>query len=99
MVVARMGAPLLLGIGEDEYFEASDTSALLPVTQKMVYLEEGDCAEVSLDGVRIVEARGSTIQRPLHQSSLSAESVELGAYRHYMQKEIFEQPRAIADTL
>jgi len=99
MVVARMGAPLLLGIGEDEYFAASDTSALLPVTQKMVYLEEGDCAEVSLDGVRIVEARGSTIQRPLHQSSLSAESVELGAYRHFMQKEIFEQPRAIADTL
>ena len=99
MVVARMGAPLLLGMGENEYFAASDTSALLPVTQKMVYLEEGDCAEVTLDGVRIVEARGSTIQRPLHQSSLCAESVELGAYRHYMQKEIFEQPRAIADTL
>ncbi len=99
MVVARMGAPLLLGMGENEYFAASDTSALLPVTQKMVYLEEGDCAEVTLDGVRIVEARGSTIQRPMHESSLSAESVELGAYRHYMQKEIFEQPRAIADTL
>ena len=99
MVVARMGAPLLLGMGENEYFAASDTSALLPVTQKMVFLEEGDCAEVSLDGVRIVEARGATIQRPMHQSSLSAESVELGKYRHYMQKEIFEQPRAIADTL
>jgi glucosamine--fructose-6-phosphate aminotransferase (isomerizing) len=99
MVVARMGAPLLLGMGENEYFAASDTSALLPVTQKMVYLEEGDCAEVSLDGVRIVEACGTTIQRPMHQSSLSAESVELGKYRHYMQKEIFEQPRAIADTL
>ena len=99
MVVARMGAPLLLGMGDNEYFAASDTSALLPVTRQMVFLEEGDCAEVSLDGVRIVEARGTTIERPMHKSSLSAESVELGTYRHYMQKEIFEQPRAIADTL
>ena len=99
MVVARMGAPLLLGLGEDEYYAASDSSALLPVTQKMIYLEEGDCAEVSLAGVRIVEARGRRIERPMHQSSLSAEAVDLGAYQHYMQKEIFEQPRAIADTL
>jgi glucosamine--fructose-6-phosphate aminotransferase (isomerizing) len=99
MVVSRMGAPLLLGIGENEYFAASDTSALLPVTQKIIFLEEGDCAEVSLQGVRIVEARGRRIERPLHQSTLSAESVELGAYKHYMQKEIFEQPRAVADTL
>ncbi|HEX3098054.1 MAG TPA: glutamine--fructose-6-phosphate transaminase (isomerizing) [Usitatibacter sp.] len=99
MVVARMGAPLLLGLGENEYYAASDSSALLPVTQKMIFLEEGDCAEVSLAGVRIVEARGRRIERPMHQSSLSAEAVELGAYQHYMQKEIFEQPRAIADTL
>jgi len=99
MVVARMGAPLLLGLGEDEYYAASDSSALLPVTQKMIFLEEGDCAEVSLAGVRIVEARGRRIERPMHQSALSAEAVELGAYQHYMQKEIFEQPRAIADTL
>ena len=100
MVVARMGAPLLLGLGEHENFAASDTSALLQVTQKVIYLEEGDCAEVSLKGIRIVERQnGRPIERPLHESKLSAASVELGPYRHYMQKEIFEQPRAVADTL
>jgi len=99
MVVARMGAPLLLGLGENEYFAASDSSALLPVTRKMIFLEEGDCAEVSPEGVRILEKMGTLIERPLHQSSLTAESVELGSYGHYMQKEIFEQPRAVADTL
>jgi glutamine---fructose-6-phosphate transaminase (isomerizing) len=100
MVVARMGAPLLLGLGEHENFAASDTSALLQVTQKVIYLEEGDCAEVTLDDVKIVEkVRGSRIERPLHHTQLSAESVELGAYSHYMQKEIFEQPRALRDTL
>ncbi|MEO7743631.1 MAG: glutamine--fructose-6-phosphate transaminase (isomerizing) [Usitatibacter sp.] len=100
MVVARMGAPLLLGLGENENFAASDTSALLQVTQKVIYLEEGDCAEVTLDGVKIVErARGQAIERPLHVSKLTAESVELGQYTHYMQKEIFEQPRALRDTL
>src|SRR5689334_4124164 len=100
MVVARMGAPLLLGIGDNEYFAASDTSALLQVTQQVIYLEEGDCAELALDGIRIVEkTKGTSLQRPLHQTQLSAESVELGAYAHYMQKEIFEQPRALRDTL
>jgi glucosamine--fructose-6-phosphate aminotransferase (isomerizing) len=99
MVVARMGAPLLLGLGENENFAASDTSALLQVTQKVIYLEEGDCAEVTLDGVKVVNVHGETIVRPLHESALSAESVELGTYKHYMQKEIFEQPRAVADTL
>jgi len=99
MVVARMGAPLLLGLGENENFAASDTSALLQVTQKVIFLEEGDCAEVTLEGVKIVSAAGQVIERPLHHSTLSAESVELGTYKHYMQKEIFEQPRAIADTL
>jgi glucosamine--fructose-6-phosphate aminotransferase (isomerizing) len=99
MAVARMGAPLLLGLGDNENFAASDTSALLQVTQKVIYLEEGDCAEVTLDGVKIVSSSGATIRRPLHQSTLSPESVELGTYKHYMQKEIFEQPRAIADTL
>ena len=100
MVVARMGAPLLLGIGEHENFAASDTSALLQVTQKVIYLEEGDCAELSLKGIRIVEkGNGNPIERPVHESKLSAASVDLGAYQHYMQKEIFEQPRAVADTL
>jgi glutamine---fructose-6-phosphate transaminase (isomerizing) len=99
LVVARMGAPLLLGVGENENFAASDASALLQVTQKVIYLEEGDCAEVTQDALRIVEPSGRTIARPIHQSELSAEAVELGKYRHFMQKEIFEQPRALADTL
>ena len=100
MVCARMGAPLLVGLGENENFAASDTSALLQVTQKVIYLEEGDCAEVSLDDVRIVEkSRGARLERPVHHTQLSAESVELGQYSHYMQKEIFEQPRALKDTL
>src|SRR2546421_294232 len=98
MVVARMGAPLLLGLRDGECFAASDASALLQVTQRMIYLEEGDCAEVSLAGARIVDAQGNAVERPLHFSQLSPQAVELGPYRHYMQKEIFEQPKAIADT-
>ena len=99
LVVARMGAPLLLGIGEGENFAASDTSALLQVTRNIVYLEEGDCAEVTLQTVRIVDARGHVVERPLHVSQLSADAIDLGNYRHYMQKEIFEQPAAVAATL
>jgi glucosamine--fructose-6-phosphate aminotransferase (isomerizing) len=99
MVVARMGAPLLLGLGEGENFAASDTAALLQVTRRMIYLEEGDCAEVTLSRVRIVDARGHEVERPLHVSQLAAEAIELGGYRHYMQKEIFEQPAALAATL
>jgi len=99
MVLARMGAPLLLGLGDHENFAASDTSALLQVTRRMIVLENGDCAEVGLDTVRIVDANGSVVERPLHVSQLAAEAVELGNYRHYMQKEIFEQPAAVAATL
>jgi glucosamine--fructose-6-phosphate aminotransferase (isomerizing) len=99
MVVARMGAPLLLGLREGESFAASDASALLQVTQRMIYLEEGDCADVSLAGARIVDAKCNAVERALHLSQLSPQAVELGRYRHYMQKEIFEQPEAIANTL
>src|SRR3954464_5782285 len=99
LVVARMGAPLLLGLGDGENFAASDTSALLQVTRRMIYLEEGDCAEVTLQTVRIVDARGHAVERPLHVSQLTADAMELGTYRHYMQKEIFEQPAAVAATL
>ena len=99
LVVARMGAPLLLGVGEGENFAASDTSALLQVTRRMIYLEEGDCAEVTLAAVRIIDARGHIVERPLHVSQLTADAMELGAYRHYMQKEIFEQPAAVYATL
>jgi len=99
LVVARMGAPLLLGIGDGENFAASDTSALLQVTRQIVYLEEGDCAEVTLQSVRIVDARGHVVERPLHVSQLASDAMDLGNYRHYMQKEIFEQPAAIEATL
>ena len=99
LVVARMGAPLLLGIGEGENFAASDTFALLQVTRNLIYLEEGDCAEVTLHRARIVDARGHLVERPLHVSQIAADAVELGGYRHYMQKEIFEQPAAVYATL
>ncbi|HUP96059.1 MAG TPA: glutamine--fructose-6-phosphate transaminase (isomerizing) [Burkholderiales bacterium] len=99
LVVARMGAPLLLGLGDGENFAASDASALVQVTRRVVYLEEGDCAEVALDHVRIVERSGRVVERQVHVSSLTAGEVELGPYRHYMQKEIFEQPMAVANTL
>jgi glutamine---fructose-6-phosphate transaminase (isomerizing) len=99
LIAARMGAPLLLGIGDGENFAASDTSALLQVTRNVIYLEEGDCAEVTLHRVRIADRRGHLVERPLHVSQLAADAIELGNYRHYMQKEIFEQPAAIAATL
>ena len=99
LVVARMGAPLLLGIGDGENFAASDTSALLQVTRQMIYLEEGDCAEVTLKSVRIVDAGGHVVERPLHVSQLKADALELGSFSHYMQKEIFEQPAAVEATL
>ena len=98
-VVARHGAPLLLGIGDGENFAASDASALVQVTQRMVYLEEGDCAEITLGGVRIADGKGNIIERPVHVSQLTAAAAELGPYQHYMQKEIFEQPMAVANTL
>src|SRR4029077_1867815 len=99
LVVARHGAPLLLGLGNGENFAASDTSALVQVTQRIIYLEDGDCAEIDLAGVRIADAKGNPVERPVHLSQLTADAVELGPYRHYMQKEIFEQPMAVANTL
>ena len=99
LVCARKGSPLLLGVGDGENFIASDVSALLPVTRNVVYLEEGDVAEISLKASRIFDAHGKEVKRPVHVSELSNESVELGEYRHYMQKEIHEQPQALADTL
>ncbi len=99
LIGARKGSPLLLGVGEAENFIASDASALLQVTKNMVYLEEGDVAEVNLRGYRIFDANGNVTQRPVHVSELTNDSVELGEYRHYMQKEIHEQPQALANTL
>jgi len=99
VVVAREGAPLLLGVADDGHYAASDASALLQVTRRMVYLDNGDVAELTPDSCRIARADGTPVQRPEVLSLLSADAVELGTYRHYMQKEIFEQPDALANTL
>lgn len=99
LIVARMGAPLLLGLGTGENFAASDASALVQVTQRVVYLEEGDCAELSREQYRIVDKEGQSVTRQEQMTELSAAAVELGPYQHYMQKEIFEQPMAVANTL
>lgn len=98
-VVARRGSPLLLGIGDDGNYAASDAAALLQVTRKVVYLEDGDLAELRRDGYRVARADGSAVTRAVHVSNLAAGAVELGPYRHFMQKEIFEQPQALSDTL
>ena len=99
VVVAREGSPLLLGVSDGGNYAASDASALLQVTRNMVYLENGDVAELTAAGVRITLLDGTPVERPVHVSELSAAAVELGTYRHYMQKEIFEQPEALANTL
>ncbi len=99
LVAARSGSPLVIGVGIGEYFIASDVSALLPVTQQFVYLEEGDLVDLRTSGYQIYDASGAPIERPVHRSELSADAVERGEYRHYMLKEIFEQPRAISETL
>ncbi|MBU3724736.1 MAG: glutamine--fructose-6-phosphate transaminase (isomerizing) [Burkholderiaceae bacterium] len=103
IVGARQGAPLLLGLGEDprqaENFLASDTSALLQVTRRIVYLEDGDVAELQSQAILIHDAHNQPVTRKAITSTLSADAVALGPYAHYMQKEIFEQPGAIAATL
>ncbi|HET6720345.1 MAG TPA: glutamine--fructose-6-phosphate transaminase (isomerizing), partial [Rhodocyclaceae bacterium] len=99
VVVAREGAPLLLGLGDDGNYAASDTSALLQVTRRIVYLENGDIAKITPDAISIARADGSPVTRPEILSQLSADAVELGRFKHYMQKEIFEQPQALANTL
>jgi len=99
LICARRGSPLLLGVGIEEHFIASDVSALLPVTRKVVYLEEGDVVEVGRHSYQIFDAKGKLVERAVQISELSNESVKLGLYRHYMQKEIHEQPQALADTL
>jgi len=99
LVAARRGSPLVVGVGEDEYFIASDMSALVPVTQRFIVLEDGDVARLGRDGVHIVDADGNPVEREIKLSQLTADAVELGEYRHYMLKEIFEQARAVADTL
>jgi glucosamine--fructose-6-phosphate aminotransferase (isomerizing) len=99
LVVARMGCPLLIGLGEGENFIASDVSALLAATRRVIYLEEGDVAVVRRDGVEVYDRAGRLTEPTVHVSDLSLASLELGPYSHFMQKEIHEQPRALADTI
>ena len=99
VIVAREGAPLLLGFGENGHYAASDVAALLQVTRRIAYLENGDCAELTLTSCRVTRLDGTPVERAVVESQLSADAVELGPYRHYMQKEIFEQPVALSNTL
>lgn len=99
LVAARRGSPLIIGIGIGEHFIASDVSALLPVTQRFIFLEDGDIAILTKDELKIVDTTGREVERPVHTSELSVNALDRGEFRHYMLKEIYEQPLAIAETL
>lgn len=99
LVVARMGCPLLVGVGEGENFVASDVSAVISSTRRVMYLEEGDVAKITREAVQVFDTSGSPVQREMHLSDVSLASLELGPYKHFMQKEIHEQPRALSDTI
>ena len=99
VIGARQGSPLVVGFGHDDRFLASDAAALLSVTRRVAYLEEGDIADIRRDSYAIYDAAGASVERPIITIEASGAAVELGPYRHFMQKEIFEQPRAVADTL
>lgn len=99
IVGARLGSPLVVGLGFSENFIASDVHALLPVTNRFIYLDEGDVVVIERDAARVVDLDGNVVQREARISELNADAVDLGGYRHFMLKEIYEQPRAVADTL
>jgi glucosamine--fructose-6-phosphate aminotransferase (isomerizing) len=99
LIAARVGSPLVVGLGESENFVASDVFALVGETQRFIFLEDGDIADLSTEKVRVYDRNGKPVQRPVHETKLAADAVERGEYRHYMQKEIHEQPLAIEKTL
>ena len=99
IVGARQGAPLLIGVGENGMYLASDTSALLSETRKVIYLEEGDVVQLTVDAYKIRTVNGEYVRRDIFESELSADAVSLGRFAHYMQKETFEQPEVVANTL
>jgi len=99
LVLARYGCPVVVGLGIEENFVASDVAALLPVTRRFIFLEEGDVADVRKDSVTVLDKSGKQIDRPVTESELSADMADKGQYRHYMLKEIHEQPSGVAQTL
>ena len=99
IVVSRIASPLVIGLGLGENFVASGVPALLPVTQRFIYLEQGDLAEITRSGVRIFDVDGTPVEREVHETQWTSDAAEKGPYRHYMLKEIFDQPSALADTL
>jgi glucosamine--fructose-6-phosphate aminotransferase (isomerizing) len=99
IILAREGCPVVVGLGVDENFVASDVAALLPVTRRFIFLEEGDVADIRRTSIKVLDKSGDSVDRPIRESELSADAAEKGQYRHFMLKEIHEQPRAVADTL
>ncbi len=99
MIAARQGSPLIIGVGIGEHFVASDIFALLPVTQKFIFLEDGDIADIRCDELAIFDKSGRKVERPVNISESSAELVDKAGYRHYMLKEIYAQPEAVSDAL
>lgn len=99
LYAVRCGSPLIIGLGMSEHFIASDISALLSVTQKFIYLEEGDIAKIGINTVSIYDQSGKLIERPSYTSKIDYDKVKKGKFRHFMQKEIFEQPQGVLDTI
>jgi len=99
LIAARRGSPLVIGLSEDANLIASDVAALVTQAQQFIYLEDGDVADINREGVTIYDAAGAVAQRPVRTSKITASATDKGGYAHYMLKEIYEQPRAIADTL
>ncbi len=99
LIAARRGSPLVIGVGIGENFIASDVAALLPVTRRFIFLEDGDVADISRAGITIYDASGAPVEREITESALTADASSRGNYRHYMLKEIYEQPQAVIETL
>lgn len=99
LIACRRGSPLVIGIGIGEYFIASDVAALLPVTQRFIFLEDGDIATIRVNKLTIYNQQNQLVDRPIKESRLNVDAIEKGEYRHYMLKEIYEQPFAISESL
>jgi glucosamine--fructose-6-phosphate aminotransferase (isomerizing) len=99
LIAARKGSPLVIGLADGEYFIASDVFALLGEASQFIYLEDGDIADITLDGITIYDESGSPVSRAINETELKADTIGLGRYKHYMQKEIFEQAAVLKETI